>query len=114
MIRTMSNNKVITIAEDFSRFPGGRFKTDGPFSGEAFRDKILVPAIQESDQVEVNLSGTLGYGSSFLEEAFGGLIREHSLSLEVIQKKLVIKSDKVSEIKTVWQYIKDADKNREK
>jgi hypothetical protein len=60
---------------DFSKFPGPRYKKLGKNSGEEFRDKILLIAIKEHQEVQVNLDGVIGYGSSFLEEAFGGLIR---------------------------------------
>lgn len=37
-----------------------------------------MPAIREvgAENISINLDGTYGYGSSFLEEAFGGLLRE--------------------------------------
>lgn len=61
---------------DFTEFPGPRFAELGPGSGEQFREEILIPAIQrEKGSICVDLDGTMGYGSSFLEEAFGGLIR---------------------------------------
>jgi hypothetical protein len=57
---------------------GGRHISDGPFSGEQFRDRFLVPALtraaKTSDKVVVILDGTR-YLSSFLDEAFGGLVR---------------------------------------
>jgi hypothetical protein len=67
----------ISIAEQFSTTPGARFKDDGPFSGEEFRDKFLTPLFSEgaTEEIEINLDGTAGYGTSFLEEAFGGLAR---------------------------------------
>jgi hypothetical protein len=74
MVHPMENH-VIDIASAFTRFPAGRFKTDGPFSGERFRDDILVPALAEHGHVVLRLDGTMGYGSSFLEEVFGGLVR---------------------------------------
>ena len=37
--------KLISVSE-FSRFPGGRWKKDGPFSGEEFRDTIVIPALK--------------------------------------------------------------------
>ena len=71
----------ISIADDFSPYPGGRVRADGPKSGEAFRDEVLLPALkraeQKGDSVTVSLDGVAtGLGPSFLEEAFGGLVRK--------------------------------------
>jgi STAS-like domain of unknown function (DUF4325) len=72
-------NKMISIAAQFSRYPGPRYRKDGPFSGEEFREEFLAPALQNAGKtgslVIVTLDGVAGYGSSFLEEAFGGLVR---------------------------------------
>jgi len=69
------------IAEMFSRTPGARYRTDGPFSGEQFRDEILEPRFVEAQRTGVGLTivldGTTGYATSFLEEAFGGLARKY-------------------------------------
>lgn len=67
--------KKIVIGTDFSDTPSGRYRDDGPFSGEVFRDDLLVPALKENEKVCVDISGVEGYGSSFLEEVFGGLVR---------------------------------------
>lgn len=71
----------ISIARDFTRTPGARYYADGPFSGQEFREKILEKAFNntENSEIEVDLSGTDGYPTSFLEEAFGGLVRKHGL-----------------------------------
>ncbi|AYP29020.1 hypothetical protein AS1_40 [Marinobacter phage AS1] len=62
--------------KDFTEFPGPRYAKLGPYSGEEFRQKVLEPAIKEAGtDLEIDLDGTFGYGSSFLEEAFGGLVR---------------------------------------
>lgn len=70
---------VINIAKDYSKTPGGRFKREGKFSGEDFRERILkkiyLQCKEKNEQLIVNLDGGYGYGSSFLEEAFGGLVR---------------------------------------
>lgn len=67
--------RVIKVS-DFSKFPGPRYKKLGKFSGEEFRESVLIPAINDGvDDLEINLDGVFGYGSSFLEEAFGGLVR---------------------------------------
>jgi hypothetical protein len=70
----------LSIAKDFSRFPSGRFRSDGPHSGEAFREDFLVPRLKDSAGLLVNLDGVAGLPSSFLEEAFGGLVRLHHFS----------------------------------
>ncbi|MET3109445.1 hypothetical protein AAKU67_004308 [Oxalobacteraceae bacterium GrIS 2.11] len=81
----------INIADQFSRYPAGRYQTDGPYSGEFFRNKYLVPALKEpnNDKIVVNLDGARGYGSSFLEEAFGGLVRM-GFNKETIKSKMEI------------------------
>jgi len=66
---------VINIARDFSRAPAGRYVSDGPNSGERFRTEFLVPALAREGDIVIELDGTRAYGSSFLEEAFGGLVR---------------------------------------
>lgn len=68
--------RTINIATQFSRYPAGRYVTDGPFSGEYFRDNWLIPALQNEEKVTIEFDGARGYGSSFLEEAFGGLVRK--------------------------------------
>lgn len=59
--------------------PGGRFRTDGPSSGEAFREDHLVPAFRRAQGgvVRVRLVEAMGWPPSWLEEAFGGLERHH-------------------------------------
>lgn len=68
----------INIARDFTDTPGGRYKSQGQFSGEEFRDSILIPkymeAIQKNDILCINLDGGYGFPLSFLDEVFGGLI----------------------------------------
>lgn len=61
----------------FSPFPGPRKESIGPNSGERFRDEVLYKELTENPGItlRVILDGTAGYGSSFLGEAFGGLVR---------------------------------------
>ncbi|APG52639.1 STAS-like domain-containing protein [Proteus mirabilis] len=95
--------------KDFSRFPGPRYKYLGEFSGEEFRDDILIPAIKNNNgDIEINLDGVLGYGSSFLEETFGGLVR-HGVDKDLILKirDRIISSDE-SIKQEVISYIDDS------
>lgn len=68
--------KSIDIASDFSKYPGGRYAADGDGNGESFRQRFLVPVLESGQTARVVLDGARGYPSSFLEEAFGGLIRQ--------------------------------------
>lgn len=86
------STKEITVGQDYSDVPGGRFIKYGDFSGEHFRDSALVPALRDYDRVVVYLDGTKTYMSSFLEEAFGGLIRERGFTLDDLKKRLVVTS----------------------
>lgn len=98
-------HKAINVSSDFSRFPAGRYISDGRFSGESFREKFLVPALQSSSIVEVHLDGTLGYGSSFLEEAFGGLVR-NGFSAEDLAGRLRVRSNDDTLLAEISQYLK--------
>lgn len=100
--------RTIDIANEFSKVPAGRFLADGPFSGEAFREAHLRPALQASGEVVVLLDGGKGYGSSFLEEAFGGLARRGYFSYDELRLKLRLISADPTLIAEVWSYIERA------
>ena len=100
----------ISIADDFTRFPGGRYRRLGRFSGEQFRDDFLIGLLNKGDDVTVNLDGTEGYGSSFLEEAFGGLVRQ-GFTFEFLSDHLHLTAETPafqSYVREAWQYIKEA------
>jgi hypothetical protein len=91
MVGTMN----LSIAKEFSVTPGPRSKADGEFSGEEFLEKLLIPKFREAEDagetLAVDLDGTEGYATSFLEAAFGELARR--FGKEKVQKILVFKSD---------------------
>lgn len=101
-------SKIIDIGKDFSRYPAGRYKTDGPFNGELFRSTFLIPALNNNEQITVALDDTAGYGSSFLEEAFGGLVRL-GYSAKLIKSVISFQSDDPSLIEEIEEYIFDAE-----
>jgi hypothetical protein len=74
---------VLSISNDFTPFPGARYYSDGPFSGQEFYEKYLkvffVKAITENTKLVVNLDNTAGYASSFLSESFGLLAEEFGI-----------------------------------
>ena len=98
----------LSVANDFSRFPTGRFVTDSQDSGERFR-AMISKALSSGKDVRVSLDGTMGFGSSFLEEAFGGLVREEKFSAEDLHSMLTIISKDPSLESEVWSYIDAAD-----
>ena len=73
----MEQKTVINLGKQFGRYPAGRYLSDGPFSGQHFREKFLLPALRSNiETIEIELDDARGLASSFLEEAFGGLVRE--------------------------------------
>lgn len=103
MMETMN----ISIAKDFCETPAGRYDVDGPFSGERFRTDVLLPNLQAGRLLSINFDGTLGYGSSFLEEAFGGLVRL-GFTREQLQRQLQLSSTLAAYSERVWRYIAEA------
>lgn len=105
---------IINVAQDFSKTPGGRKKSEGRFSGEEFREKILYPqflkAKNENKRLVVNLDGGYGYATSFLEEAFGGLVRE--TNDPDVQNIEIISEEEEGLIGRIKEYISAALKDR--
>jgi hypothetical protein len=94
----------INVAHQFSRYPAGRFVQDGPYSGELFRRKFLEPALKAAEKIVVEMDGARGYGSSFLEEAFGGLVRL-GFAKDTIKQKLEIRATNSSLKVEILDYI---------
>lgn len=104
----MQDKVQIDVGRDFSRYPIGRKRNDGRYSGEAFLHQCLIPALSRARSVEIVLDSAIGYGSSFLEEAFGGLVRTSDLPLTEIESKLhLISSDEMLKDE-IREYMVDA------
>lgn len=99
--------KIIHVKK-FSKYPGPRYIKLGDFSGEEFRDTVLLPALQEGD-VLVDFDDVYGYGSSFLEESFGGLVRKGVSEEKMLSLKNNLKcNDDPSIVTEVKKYIDEA------
>lgn len=96
----------INIATDFGRDLGGRWKEYGPFSGEEFYNSILenkfLEAQKDNKKLVIQMDGTNGYPSSFLDQSFGELARRHGVNLV---SDIIVFESKV--FTWVVQYIKD-------
>ncbi|WP_122454162.1 STAS-like domain-containing protein [Pseudomonas viridiflava] len=96
------------VAKDFTKMPCVRMRDDGKRSGQEFRDDILLPALRANKKVTVDLDGVLTLGSSFLEEAFGGLVREGYFTARELSSRLEIKFQVESYVKESWEYVNAA------
>jgi hypothetical protein len=109
------STKMISIASDYSTSPAGRTPADGPHNGQRFRENVLIPALRDSVRegrvLLVDLDGAFSYSSSFLEEAFGGLVRAGVFTVPEIEKHLKIQSSNpiyASFVKDAQAYLADA------
>jgi hypothetical protein len=106
----MHNTKqIISIANQYTHTPGARHIIDGAYSGEEFRDTFLKPLfndINDTSEIIVDLDGTYGYGTSFLEEAFGGLARIFGKEICLRRLRFISNDDKLL-IEEITGYIDD-------
>jgi len=91
----------INVVKDFNKRPYGRYIDDGPGCGELFRRNYLAPALRKYSKVHVDLDGYNRYGRSFLDEAFGGLIREEGFSYAEVKEKLTYSHSLVKSIESL-------------
>lgn len=101
----------VNILKDFTDTPGARYKADGSFSGEEFREKFLEKHFEYPDanyKIAIILDGTEGYATSFLEEAFGGLALNYGKEKCLDRLEFVSNEDKLL-IDEIKYYIKHCD-----
>ena len=104
---------ILNIAKDFSRCPGARYRSEGDYSGEEFRSEFLVPnlknALKEGVKLIIILDGAAGYSTAFIEESFGGLIRNDGFKLPDIEDVMEFVSEEdPSYIDDIKIYMKNA------
>ena len=103
----------IIIAEEFSDTPGGRMIAEGDFSGELFREDLLLPrykkALEKHEKLEIDFNGAFGYPPSFLDEAFGGMVKIlHERN--VLDNIIIISNDDLTIERKIKKYVTDAEK----
>lgn len=104
---------ITILVKDFSIVPGSRELDEGKraHSGEEFRKVFLEPEFKKildnDSKIIVNLDGTIGYGTSWLEEVFGGLARIYG-SEKVKNKLIFISEEEPYLIDDINEYIDDA------
>ena len=107
-------DKIRVNIKDFSITPGARYKNESEYSGEEFRETVLEPAFKEAltenKKIVINLDGTLGYGTSWLEEVFGGLVRKYKdiPTAKFLEMFEFISNEEPYLIDEIREYIRDA------
>lgn len=103
----------INLGREFARYPAGRYLSDGPHSGQRFREDFLIRALATPNEpIEINLDEARGLKSSFLEEAFGGLVRK-GFSADQLMKRLSFISRDPSLIEEIFGYIQAQQKRQD-
>jgi len=65
------------FAEEYTPYPGGRFIRLGDFSGEDFREKVLIPVFENNNKIIIDATGVkTSFSPSFLDEAFGEVAKK--------------------------------------
>lgn len=98
----------IVVAE-YTDMPIGRNGLDGPKNGADFRDNLLIPALREYRKVNVDFNGTLGTTPSFLEEVFGGIVRNRFMSGDELLSRVNVVYKFESVKNNVRKYINEAE-----
>jgi len=98
----------IKVCEDFTEALGGRYINQGDFSGELFRESILIPkyneSIEKNEKLIIDLDGCYGHPMSFLEESFGGLVRQ-TQNTNITDVLEIISNEKPALKKVIWTII---------
>lgn len=85
----------IKVKDDFTEYPGTRFRKHSDNSAEQFYEEHLDPKFEEAMEkgvfMVVDLDGCAGFASSFLDQAFGSLA--HKYGLDEVEDRLVITSN---------------------
>ena len=104
----MTEQVTVDVGRDFSPYPAGRLRSDGRYSGERFRQEYLVPHLKNGYVVKIEMDSAFGYGPSFIEEAFGGLVRVEGFEKDWLKKHLIIVTDLTNRSKMIFDDISSA------
>lgn len=102
--------KTINVLKDFSDDPWGRDESENPISsGKKFRIELLKENFKKFEHIVVDFSDLIVIpDSSFLGEAFIGLVKKEGYSYEDVAKKITILPAESIYSNTVAQMLNDA------
>lgn len=99
------------FSKAFTKFPGGRLRKHGPFSGEEFREDVLRPMLAHYDILRIDLTNANGFGSSFLDESFGEIGME--LGIAESHRRLFLNcDDDPTIVEMIWEKIEKANSKK--
>ena len=104
--------ETLTIAKDYSKFPGGRYSEDGEGNATDFRENYLVPMLEKNAPFILDLNGVVYYPISFIDEVFGGLVRMKRYSEEQLIDLIKFKatdSNLFRTVENILEHIKSPD-----
>ncbi|RYF90755.1 MAG: DUF4325 domain-containing protein [Caulobacteraceae bacterium] len=107
----------IQLARDYSAYPAGRYPEDGPYNGQKFRDRYLMPALKRAERVVVDIDGIATLPSSFWEEVWGGLVRKAKLSETTIRERFQVTTtdeDLTNFVNIAWKFVSEEQGRQEK
>ncbi|MDH5523053.1 MAG: STAS-like domain-containing protein [Desulfobulbaceae bacterium] len=96
--------KTVLHLEDWCICPSGPRRQDGDYSGEAYREDVLLPALRDFQKVYVDMNRIIPPGCSWLESCFGPLTNTYSV--EDLEERLFILVDQKSQVRLAWCYIR--------
>lgn len=103
--------ETIDLARDFHKSPLGRTRTQGRFSGEAFREDKLRPALKRAAIVRIDVDGASGLSTGFLDESFAGLVRDRTLTKdEFFDRVKIIATQDPAVVEEVRTFVNRADR----
>lgn len=99
----------VSVARDFHKYPGGRYPKHGKGNGEDFREEHILPFLKDGQKVVVVFDHAAGFPASFLDEAFGGLVRA-GIAFETLKELLTIEAEDRNDrvyVDEAWAYIEE-------
>lgn len=103
-------HKTIVFKDDFSKIPFGRYKEDGKYSAQNFLDNILIPALLEFDKITIDFTGVTVLNYAFVEEVFGGIIRNHDFTIDYLSRiKFIFEEHYFDIASKIYDYAKEAE-----
>ena len=105
--------EILTVAKDYSKYPGGRYLEDGVGNATDFRENHLVPMLEKNKPFLIDLNGVVAYPVSFIDEAFGGLVRMKRYTSEQLLKLIEFiptNDNLVGTINIIEDHIRNPDK----